>query len=213
MTPVREPGFISTRFSSRLEIGDTAGDGVMNGLAAGDSDMVCVTVDDQAESYGPAYGLGSEPGGPHCASSRDFCFFCRFSDGRSAGADSGGGIMGDLKDMVRQLASERKEVDTIVDAVHAAYEEHARSDVEYVDDKGKLVKNPRWRPRSIKRHLLFSREFEELFDHSIDNIFHSTIYYLNSKLVHRGTQTVEPKTHSMLMETIKTYRMWRKQKN
>ena len=182
----------------------------MSTFVAGDSDMVAVTTTDEAESYGPAYGLGTEPGGPHCASCDDFCFFCRFSDGGNAGADGNGSITGDLKDMVRQLASERKEVDVIVDAVYAAYEEHARQDVEYVDDKGGCIQAPHWKKGSIKRHLLFSREFEELFDHSIDNIFHSTIFYLNSKLVHRDTRTVEPKTHAMLMDTLKTYRMWRK---
>jgi len=181
----------------------------MAGFTAGDSDMVAMTIDD-AESYGPAYGMGSEPGGPSCASSKDFCFFCQFSDGECAGQDAGSSITGDFKQMVRQLASERKELDTIVDAVFMAYNEHARMDVEYVDSNGKQIKRPRWKKSSIKRHLLFSREFEELFDHSIDNIFHSTIYYLNDKLVHRSTRSVEPKTHAMLMETIKTYRIWRK---
>ena len=180
-------------------------------MLAGESDMVAVCEDD-AESYGPAYGLGNEPGGPQCASSKDFCFFCRFSDGRSAGSDNGGGIIQDLKDMVRQLASEHKEVDTIVDALFSAYNEHARDDVDFTDDDGKTVHAPNWKKSAIKRHLLFSREFEELFDHSIDNIFQSTIYYLNDKLVHRDTRTVEPKTHQMLMETIKTYRAWRKDK-
>ena len=196
-------------WARRLDSGDTAGEGVMDGFSAGDSDMVAMTIDD-AESYGPAYGLGSEPGGPSCASSKDFCFFCQFSDGECAGHDAGGSITGDFKEMVRQLASERKEVDAIVDAVHAAYIEHAKADVEYVDGNGKQVKSPRWKKSSIKRHLLFSRDFEELFDHSIDNIFHSTIYYLNDKLVHRSTRSVEPKTHAMLMDTIKTYRIWRK---
>ena len=178
----------------------------MDGLVHGDSDMVAITADDAA-SYGPAYGLGKETGGPHCASSSDFCFFCRFSDVGEGVA--GGSILGDLKEMVRQLASERKEVDTIVDAIHAAYEEHAKADVEYVDADGKTVAAPTWRRRAIKRHLLFSREFEELFDHSIDNIFHSTIYHLNSKMIHRDTQMVEPKTHKMFIETIKAYRIWK----
>lgn len=180
----------------------------MTGLELGDSDMVAVTVED-AESYGPAYGLGCEQSGPHCGSSSDFCFFCRFSD---AGEDmSGGSILNDLKDMVRQLASENKEVDVIVDAIFSAYEDHAREDVQYTTDEGKLIQAPEWKARSIKRHLLFSREFEELFDHSIDNIFHSTIYHLNSKMIHRNTKTVEPKTHKMFIETIKAYQSWKKQ--
>ena len=165
-----------------------------------------MTMDD-AENYGPAYGMGAERGGPHCASCDDFCFFCKFSDGGSA-AD--GSIITDLKDMVRQLASEQKEVETIVDALETAYEEHARGDVEYVDEYGKTVTAPVWKRRSIKRHLLFSREFEQLFDHSVENIFHSTIYHLNAKMIHRGTQTVEPKTHKMLMETIGHYRQWKR---
>ncbi len=195
---------------NELEIGDTInGDRDSREMLAGESDMVAVCEDD-AESYGPAYSLGSERGGPQCASCNDFCFFCRFSEGKSADANSGGSIIQDFKDMVRQLASERKEVDTIVDALFSAYTEHAQKDVEYVNSDGETITAPTWKKSAIKRHLLFSREFEELFDHSIENIFHSTIYYLNDKLVHRDTRTVEPKTHQMLMETIKTYRAWKK---
>ncbi len=195
--------------SKGLVSGDTATAMELSDLQLGDSDMVALTVDD-AENYGPAYGLGSERGGPHCSSCDDFCFFCSFSDGGSAPGQTGGSIITDLKTMVRQLASERKEVDTIVDAVYAAYEEHARADVEFVDSAGKTVVAPEWMHRSIKRHLLFSREFEELFDHSVDNIFHATIFHLNAKMVHRDTHTIEPKTHKMLLDTIASYRMWRK---
>jgi len=191
---------------SGLVSGDTSAGGGMDGVVHGESDMVAITADD-AESYGPAYGLGKEQGGPHCSSSTDFCFFCRFSD---AGASaSGGSILGDLKDMVRQLASERKEVDAIVDALFEAYEEHAKADVEYVDHDGKVVVAPTWPRRAIKRHLLFSREFEELFDHTIDAVFHSTLFYLNSKMIHRETKMVEPRTHKMFIETVKAYRMWK----
>lgn len=176
------------------------------GDLAGDSDMMCVTASGPA-SFEPAYRLCGKGAGPQCAASGAFCFFCAFSE---SPAGSERGLVEDLKELVRQLNSERKEVEVIAEAVFAAYNEMVRDEVEWTAPDGKIVEKPEWAKHTIQKHLLFSTEFEDLFDNGVDQIFHSLIYRLNDKAINTNDQTVDKETHGMLMETIKQFRAWKK---
>ena len=105
---------------------------------AGDKDMMHVCT--EAESaYQPAYRLYGSGQGPQCAGSNSFCFFCAFSESPDG---SEKGLVSDLKDLVRQLSREKKEIEVIATAVYNAYEEMVRSDVEWTNDKGTVEVAP-----------------------------------------------------------------------
>lgn len=181
-------------------------DEMSDGLPAGDSDMTCVTKLAE-ETYEPAYRLCGSGAGPQCAASGDFCFFCAFSE---SPAGSERGLVEDLKELVRQLNSEKKEVEVIAEAVQAAYNEMVRADVEWTKTDGTVVQSPEWSKHSIQKHLLFSTEFEDLFDSGVDQIFHSLIFRLNERSINTADKSVDKDTHAMLMETIKQFRAWKK---
>ena len=116
----------------------------------------------------------------------------------------------DLKELARQLASEKKEVEVIAQAIFQAYNDMVREDVEWTAPDGKVIAEPEWSITSIQRHLLFSTEFTDLFDNSIDQIFHSLIFRLNDRAINTADMSVDKDTHTMLMDTIKNFRMWKK---
>lgn len=118
--------------------------------------------------------------------------------------------MEDLKELVRQLNSERKEVEVISEAVYQAYNDMVRDEVEWTTPDGKVVEKPDWSKTTIQKHLLFSTEFEELFDNGVDQIFHSLIYRLNERAINSSDQSVDKENHAMLMDTIKNFRAWKK---
>jgi len=175
-------------------------------LEAGDSDMMCVT-DVGAATYAPAYRLCGTGAGPQCGASGNFCFFCAFSE---SPAGSERGLVEDLKELVRQLNQEKKEVEVIAEAVCSAYNEMVRESVEWTRPDGTVVHKPEWTKLTIQKHLLFSTEFEDLFDNGVDQIFHSLIFRLNERAINTTDMSVDKDTHGMLMETIKQFRAWKK---
>ena len=142
---------------------------------------------------------------PQCSQSTDFCFFCEYSD---ATADDGTNIVGDLKQLGRALAEEKKETATIVTALVEAYDDSARSQVVWTAPNGKEIIAPEWSRTSAMRHIMFSPEFQA-FDNAVDQMFHTMIYKLNNTAVERESGNLIEETRHALIETIGSYSKWK----
>lgn len=154
-----------------------------------------------AEAFTAAYGLGD--GGPQCSGSPDFCFFCAFA-GSAAGGDE---TVTELKAQAHALAADKKELPVVAEALHDAYNENIRDIVVWDGPDGKIHK-PSWTIEAIKRHLLFSSEFSELFNAAVDQIFHSLIVKLNESCVDAQTGLVVEEHRRALVDTIANFSRW-----
>lgn len=155
----------------------------------------------------PLYSLGGV--GPQCSGSTDFCFFCAFHNGGTANL-SETNLYENLKDIVRQMADNKKEISAIVTAVHNNYTEFVQQHVEYCHPvtQVKMVA-PEWNTESIKRHLLYSTEFRGLFQAALEQVFHSVFTVQSARLVETDETTGKSEIDSMRLkefnETVKTY--------
>ena len=158
-------------------------------------------------SQPPLYSLGGT--GPQCSGSTDFCFFCAFDNGGYT-QDSESNMYENLKDIVRSMADNKKEIGSIVSAVHQNYEQYVRQHVEYCHPVTEVTLTaPEWTSESIKRHLLYSTEFRGLFQAALEQVFHSLFTVQSASLVEVDETTGKSGVDSMRLkefnETVKTY--------
>ena len=113
----------------------------------------------------------------------------------------------ELKAMAHALAADNKELPAVAEALHDAYNEGIRSLVSWDGPDGK-VSEPAWTIEAIKRHLLFSSEFGELFNAAVDQMFHSLIVKLNDSAVDAATGLVVEEHRKALMDTIAGFSKW-----
>ena len=154
------------------------------------------------EAFEPTHGLTTSGHGPSCAASPDFCLFCKFAD------DGQDGMVSQLKALIRALHTEKKDLGAIVDAVHRAYNDGVRSQVEWSGPAG-CIKAPQWSKTAIRRHILFSNEFTGLFDDAIDQIFQSLIWRYNNCCIDSGTGLPNEEHRKALVDTIAQYSKWK----
>jgi hypothetical protein len=172
-----------------------------------DFDPVDEMADDNAQAEGmPAYSLLSGIGNSQCSGDPNkFCFFCAFQpdDDDTAfigGADHPQGI----RSLVRAMISQRKEIGVIVNKVQIAYDENVRSEVTWVKSgTNETVHAPEWPKDVIQRHLMHSKEFPDIFEDSIECVFHNIIVRQNEVLVDKHTG--EPQ-RELLEDFLKTVR-------
>ena len=159
------------------------------------------------KAEGPAYAYdGKSRVGPGCSGSPDFCFLCEFSvENEHNVGDTN--FTREIRELAGQLASEGKELSTIVSAVYRAYEEGARPFVEWVNRAGATIKQPAWTRDSIARHILYSSEFP-IFRQTVDHIFHAIIVAEQSKVMDPVTNDVHPDRKKRLLSTISEYGNW-----
>ena len=155
----------------------------------------------------PLYSLGGS--GPQCSSSTDFCFFCAFDNVGNA-ESSVHNVYENLKDIVRSMAENKKEISAIVQAVHKNYEEYVRPHVDYCHPVTQVtLSKPEWNTESIKRHLLYSTEFRGLFQAALEQVFHSLFTVQSANLVEVDETSGKSEVDSMRLkeynETVKTY--------
>lgn len=160
----------------------------------------------------PLYGLGGV--GPQCSGSTDFCFFCAFDNGGNAKL-SDTNLYENLKDIVVQMAQNKKEISSIVTAVHNNYTQYVQQHVEYCHPVTQVsMKAPEWNTESIKRHLLYSTEFRGLFQAALEQVFHSLFTVQSAGLVATDETTGKSEIDSMRLkefnETVKTYLAFQK---
>ena len=82
----------------------------------------------------PLYSLCGN--GPQCSGSTDFCFFCEFDNGGKL-ESSGQNLYENLKDIVRTMAENKKEIDSIIRAVSQNYDEFVKQQIagDLLDDE------------------------------------------------------------------------------
>ena len=116
-------------------------------------------------------------------------------------------MVSELKGMAHALAADGKELPIVASAIHRAYDDSVREVVTWESPDG-TVENPAWTIEAIKRHLLFSNEFSELFSTAVDQIFHSLIVHLNDTVIENGTGLVAEDHRRALIDTISNFARW-----
>lgn len=151
-------------------------------------------------SDGPSHG-------PQCSANGEFCFLCAFRE--SGSSDD---VCSDLKAMVRIMVQQNKELPVIVDAVHANYNANIRSEVSHKMPTGVIVEAPEWSKTSIQTHLVFSTEFEGLFENVVTHIHQSVIMHLNAKML-KSTGHVDEEARKALVDTVASLTKWKRKHN
>lgn len=142
--------------------------------------------------------------GPQCSATGEFCFLCAFRET----ADEND-VCSDLKAMVRIMVGQKKELPVIVDSVHSYYEENLREEVTYKNAQGIVETSPAWSKHSIQTHLVFSTEFEGLFNNLVTQMHQSIIMHLNAKML-RPDNTVSEDTRKALVDTVASLQRWQR---
>jgi len=166
----------------------------------------------------PAYNLDTwnvGRGGPQCSQNGEFCYFCAFTNPNSTPqSDKKRNNKNDdcsaLWDIVDTLVEQKKELPHVINTVHTIYSKHVQPSVKYIhpDTKTSIYK-PSWSKDSIKRHLLFSSNYPQLFDNVVDHIFQSIIYSQNNTVMDPSTMSVIEDRRSSLMDTINNFSKWK----
>jgi len=154
----------------------------------------------------PAYSLLSGIGNSQCSGDTSkFCFFCAFQpDDNDATLVGGADHPQGIRSLVRAMIAQKKEIGIIVKKVQAAYDENVRSEVTWINSEtNTTVAAPQWDRAVIQRHLMHSKEFPDIFDDSIELVFHNIIVRQNESMVDRHTG--EPQ-RELLDDFLKTVR-------
>lgn len=144
--------------------------------------------------------------GPQCSANGEFCFLCAFRE--SGSTDD---ICSDMKAMIRIMVQQSKELPVIVDAVQANYNANIRADVTHKLPSGVIATAPEWSKTSIQTHLVFSTEFEGLFENIVTHIHQSMIMHLNAKMI-KPSGHVDDDTRKAMLETVASLNKWKKRK-
>lgn len=154
----------------------------------------------------PAYSLLSGEGNSQCTGDAvQFCFFCAFQpDDDESNLINGADHPQGLRSLVRAMISQRKEVAVIIRKVREAYDSTVRSEVTWHNpDTGETIEAPEWDEQVIQRHLLHSNEFPDLFEDSIERVFHNVIVRQNEHMVDSSTGVPQPEQLELFLKTVK----------
>ena len=164
----------------------------------------------QQKAFAAAYGVcpSTNTDSPGCEGSHEFCFFCAFeSDPESVGTDCD--LYGSMEDLVRSLADQNKDIPTIIQLVDRFYRQTVQPHIEWTNPHtGIHTKSPVWSRDSIRRHLLFSNNFSQLFSAVVRSMFVSLICKQNESLISRETGMVVEDHRKAFLETVEGYRRW-----
>jgi hypothetical protein len=142
--------------------------------------------------------------GPQCSANGEFCFLCAFRE--SGAADD---VCSDMKAMIRIMVQQNKELPVIVEAVQSNYNANIRPEVTHKLPGGTIVESPEWTKTSIQTHLVFSTEFEGLFENVVTHIHQSVIMHLNAKML-KPSGHVDEETRKALIETVASLNKWKR---
>lgn len=154
----------------------------------------------------PAYGIGDSIGdGPQCSASGEFCFLCAFEADKGSDTDE----YRQITDLIGDLVAQRRELPAIVRTVASVYDSSVRANIVYAHpDTGAKVVSPCWAESSVRRHLLFSHQFPELFDDTVVSILHSLIVRYNAKIIDTETELPIEETRKALSDTLLALEKW-----
>jgi len=128
-----------------------------------------------------------------CSSSQEYCFLCDNVDPEGADGDAAA-----VRKFVRELVAQKKELPFVVNSVHMIYTSQMQIDGQKT-----------WSRESIKRHLLFSTEFQTLFNSVVDQLFISIIMRTQARMVNE-IGGVDEQSRKALLESISALSAWRK---
>lgn len=149
-----------------------------------------------------AYGVdGTDKSGPQCSQSSDWCFFCEYTSNSASCGDID--LRGTLVTLVHVLQREKRELSHIVDAL---YERYTSNIQQYVENEQE------WCKASIRRHLLYSNEFSDLFADVITHVFQTIIHNLNETMVDDDGRVLEAQRRAFV-DTVKAYQGWERSTN
>jgi hypothetical protein len=130
---------------------------------------------------------------------------CAFEADKSSDTDEYRQICELIVDLVHQ----HRELPAIVRTVAGVYEKTVRPNIVYTHpDTGADVVSPCWGEASVRRHLLFSRQFPELFDDTVTSILHSLIVRYNAKIIDTETALPIEETRKALTDTLIALEKW-----
>lgn len=182
--------------------------------AGGENDTCDLTEDQLAGDPGmPAYALtGTGALQPQCSGNNTFCFFCAFEAQKDA--NNGNEHPDSLRSFVRALIEQKMEVPTIVKRLKAAYDESVRPSVVYTDpETGESITSPEWSLESIQTHILYSKEFPECFEDSIEAVFHTLITNQNNTMFSKVTKQERPEVVESFLKTVRALSQYRESRS
>jgi len=159
----------------------------------------------------PAYGLDPETivDAPQCSASGEFCFLCAFEPDARADGDAWQSIV----DLIHTLVAAKREIPAIVRTVVSVYDHSVRPSLVYTHpDTGATVERPRWTASSVRRHLLFSEQFPNLFGGVVTCMLHSIIVRYNASMIDSTTGAPIEETRRAFVDTIKALQRWESRK-
>jgi hypothetical protein len=167
----------------------------------GDAPFLTIPPDEEKKNLAPIYKALTKPtasarGNLTCSGSREFCFLCSYSSTSDCEVD--------LRAHIDELVGTGLEVKTIAKAVYEIYNEHLRDTVVFERHDGVAVRGPEWSIESIRRHLLLSPEYDEVFSTYQDFLFKSIILRQADRIVSEDGD-VDSDSTKALLSTIKHY--------
>lgn len=130
----------------------------------------------------------------------DFCFLCCYTSTSDCEVD--------LRAHILSLSEQGQEVTVIANAIHSIYESSIRKTLIHEKSNGTMIEAPEWSPESIRRHLLLSPEFAEVFKNYEHYLFKSLIVRQAETIVNPQGR-VNPEMAKTLLATIKQYSEYR----
>jgi hypothetical protein len=128
-----------------------------------------------------------------CSSSNEHCFLCDNVD--PGGSDNDAAA---IRKFVKELVAQKKELPFVINSVYMIYSTEMESSTQQS-----------WSRASIKRHLLFSTEFQSLFNSVVDQLFISIIMRTQAHMVNEFGG-VDDHARKALIESISALSAWRK---
>jgi hypothetical protein len=160
------------------------------------------------EAYKAAYPVdpSSDADGPSCASHPEFCFLCQFQADASAGDDND--LYSSIVDLIHGLCrGQSKELSVVVNVVYGIYKSTVQPHVTWDNvANGVVTENPAWSKASIRRHLVYSRQFSYVFSSVIRSIFHSVIMKQNETMLDADTHLLVEETRRSFCDTVAEFR-------
>jgi hypothetical protein len=158
----------------------------------------------------PAYNVRAwntaDSAGPQCSQHGRFCYLCHFYPRLSLG-DGGAVETNDwvtkLKMSIRAWIDEGAERPTIVQNIDRIYREHIKDHISWENpNTNKTVEAPDWPINAIDTHLLYSSQFPETGEQTVDHIYTALIDQLNSELIDKSTGKIIESTRVQLVNTL-----------
>ena len=126
-----------------------------------------------------------------CSDIKEHCFLCESVD-----AEGSDGNAEAIRAFVRELVHQKKELPFVVNAVSQIYKDQSLGSIS-------------WSNASIRRHLLFSTEFDGLFVCVVDQMFIALITRIQSRMIDEAGG-IDDTARKAFLETVDAMKKWKK---